>query len=118
MAVNPVVPTPELSIQTEKAAAEMIVRCAGNVTSSTSTLFQNTIRDLLPETKRLIIDLAAVRYMDSSGLGALVAVWVSARKADCQLKIFRPSQRLKDLFRLTNLGSVFEGNEEYLGIGG
>ena len=44
MAANPVVPTPELQINTEKRAEETIVHGSGRITSATSDLLQRTIR--------------------------------------------------------------------------
>lgn len=116
MAANPVVPTPELTFQTERTATETIVRCTGKVNATTSGEFQSTLRSLLPGMKRLVIDLTEVHYMDSSGLGALVSVWLSARRAGCELKLVNLNQRLKELLRITKLGKVFEGHEEYLGM--
>ena len=70
MAANPVVPTPELQFNTEKRLEETIVHGSGRITSATSDLLQRTIRGLIPGTKRIVLDLAEVNYIDSSGLGA------------------------------------------------
>jgi anti-anti-sigma factor len=53
--------------------------------------------------------------MDSSGLGAIVGLYVSARRQGCALKLINLNQRLKDLFRITKLGAIFEGHEDMLG---
>jgi anti-anti-sigma factor len=50
--------------------------------------------------------------MDSSGLGALVGLYVSARGQNCELKVIHLNQRLQELFRLTKLASVFEGRDD------
>jgi anti-anti-sigma factor len=46
--------------------------------------------------------------MDSSGLGALVALYISAKGAKCQLQLVNLSPRIRDLLSLTNVLSVFE----------
>jgi len=79
MAANPVVPTPELQINTEKRADETVVHGSGRITSSTADLLQRAIRGLIPGTKRIVLDLAEVSYIDSSGLGALVSVYMAER---------------------------------------
>jgi anti-anti-sigma factor len=53
--------------------------------------------------------------MDSSGLGAIVGVYLSARRQHCGLKLINLNQRLQELFRITKLASVFGGHEDYLG---
>ena len=107
MAANPVGPTPELQLDTERTEQEIVVHCVGKVTSSTSSLLQSKVRELIPERKTITLDLSKVTYMDSSGLGALVALSFSARKGGCELKLASLSDYLKELFRLTSLDKVF-----------
>jgi len=65
------------------------------------------VRDVIPEKKDIVLDLSEVSYMDSSGLGALVAVWVSAKRGGCEVTLKSLSQRVKELLRLTSLDKVF-----------
>jgi anti-sigma B factor antagonist len=113
MAANPA--SPELSLETVRTPEEITVRCTGRITSNTSALLQATVRSLLPETKSVVLDLIDVSHMDSSGLGAVVGLYVSARRQRCALKLINLSQRLQDLFRITKLEAVFEGHQEFLG---
>jgi len=106
MAVNPVVPTPELQLDTETTPTETIFHCVGRLTSSTSSLLQTAVRKLIPEKKTIVLDLSGVTYMDSSGVGALVSVWVSAKRGGCELKLISLSDRVKELLRLTNLDKL------------
>ena len=62
-----------------------------------------------------MLDLTDVNHMDSSGLGTVVGLYVSAKRQRCTLKLINLSQRLQDLFRITKLAAVFEGHEEFLG---
>jgi anti-sigma B factor antagonist len=114
MAANPV-PISELNLETLRTPGETTVRCTGRITSSTSAQLQNTVRGLIPTTKCVVLDLTDVNYLDSSGLGALVGVYLSAQRQDCALKLINLNQRLRELFRLTRLASVFEGHEDFLG---
>ncbi len=116
MAANPVVPTRELQLSIEKKPEETIVHGTGRITSATSDLLQSTIRGLIPGAKRIVLDLTEVDYIDSSGLGAVVSVYVAASRAQCDLELANPKPRIKDLFKMTKLGSVFEGHgENYFG---
>jgi anti-sigma B factor antagonist len=115
MAANPAVPTPQLNLQTEKTPTENIIRCAGRIVSATTDQLQAAVRELIPEKKRIVLDLTNASYVDSSGLGTLVGLYVSCKRGGCELKLINLTQRLKDLFRMTNLASVFEGHDDMLG---
>ncbi|MGA8646169.1 MAG: STAS domain-containing protein [Candidatus Sulfotelmatobacter sp.] len=114
MAANPI-PISELSLETVKAPDQIIVRCTGRITSNTSAQLQTTVRSLIPETESIVLDLTDVSYLDSSGLGAIVGLYLSAKRQHCVLKLVNLNQRLRELFRITKLASVFEGHEDYLG---
>jgi anti-sigma B factor antagonist len=116
MAANPVIPVSELKLETEKKNSETTVRGTGRITSDTSATLENTLRDLIPESKRVVLDLTGIEYIDSSGLGTLVSIYMHARRANCDLEIANPKQRVRDLFRLSRLESVFKGREELLGM--
>src|SRR5579864_7135505 len=107
MVTNPIVPARELQLDIEKTQTETIFHCAGRITSSTSSQLKSAVRSAIPEKKPIVLDLSKVTYMDSSGLGALVSVWVSAKRDGCQLKLVSISQRVKELLHLTNLDKLF-----------
>jgi anti-anti-sigma factor len=115
MAANPAVPTPQLNLQTEKTPTENIIRCGGRIVSATTDQLQAVVRELIPEKKRIVLDLTKASYVDSSGLGSLVGLYISCKRGGCELQLINLTQRLKDLFRLTNLASVFEGHDDMLG---
>jgi anti-anti-sigma factor len=71
---------------------------------------QTKVRSFIPEVKRIVLDLTDVSYIDSSGLGALVSIYMSARRQHCELKLINLSRRLQQLFHITKLSSVFEGH--------
>lgn len=114
MATTPA-PAQELKLEVMKTPEETVVRCIGKITSNTAGTLQSTIRSLIPEGKRIVLDFTDVSYMDSSGLGALVTVYLSARRQHCEIKLINLSERVKELFRITKLASVFEGHEDFLG---
>ncbi|HXW57131.1 MAG TPA: STAS domain-containing protein [Candidatus Cybelea sp.] len=85
-----------------------VVRCAGALTMATSALLKTYVQGALPETKRIILDLTNLARMDSAGLGAIVGLYISARHAGRTLEIINLSPGLRELFKLTNLLSIFE----------
>jgi anti-anti-sigma factor len=110
MAVNPVIRTPELKLETEKKNSETTVRATGRIVLTTTPTLENTLRDLIVEGERVVLDVTNVDYIDSAGLGALVSVYMHARRTKCDLKIANPKQRIRDLFTRSGLASVFEGS--------
>lgn len=104
-----------MNLETVRTPEDITIRCAGRITSGTSTLLQTTVRSLMPETKSLVLNLTDVNHMDSSGLGTIVGLYVSAKRQRCGLKLINLNQRLQELFRITKLASVFEGHQDYLG---
>jgi anti-sigma B factor antagonist len=109
MAVNPVNRAPELKLETEKKNSETTIRATGRIVLTTSATLENALRDLIAEGKRVVLDVTNVDYIDSAGLGALVSVYMHARRTKCDLEIANPKQRIRDLFNRSGLASVFEG---------
>jgi len=110
MSANPVAPTAELTLQTEKTPVEMLVRCDGKITSSSSGLLKATVNSLMLENRVVVLDLGNVSYVDSSGLGALVGLYISSRRTSCSLKLRNLTDRLKELLQITRLTQFFEGS--------
>lgn len=112
MAASPLVPAPELQLSTEKNnTGEALVHGSGRITAENATMFQTTIRQLIPDCKRIVLDLTGIDYIDSTGLGALVSVYLAAAKSNCELELSNPKPRVRDLLKITKLSSIFEGHE-------
>jgi len=111
MATNPV-PVSELSLTTDSTPTETIVHCAGKITSNTTQSLKTMVKPLFSESKTVVLDLTNVSYLDSSGLGALVGLFVSAKTANSQLRLINLNQHLKELFSITRLGQFLaEGRD-------
>jgi len=112
MAANPVIRSAELRLESEKKGSETIVQATGRITSTTSATLEQTLRDLVSTSKRVVLDLTGVDYIDSSGLGALVSVYLHASRTSCDLAIANPKPRIRDLFGRSRLASVFRAVQE------
>jgi anti-sigma B factor antagonist len=111
MATNPV-PVSELGLTAERTPTEIIVHCAGKITSNTIQSLKATVKPLFSESKSIVLDLTNVRYLDSSGLGAIVGLYVSAKTANSRLKLINLNQHLKELFSIARLGQFLaEGRD-------
>jgi anti-anti-sigma factor len=98
----------------QKSGDTVTVRCHGRLVTETTSILREEVRSLIPQFKTVVLDLTDLKYMDSSGLGTLVGLYVSAKRAGTQLKLINLSDRIKELLRITHLASVFEGYGEYL----
>src|SRR5437667_10985251 len=58
--------------------------------------------------RRFVVNLAGVEYIDSSGLGQLVAIWVSVKNRRGHLKLLNPTKRVQRLLEITRLNTLFE----------
>ncbi len=115
MAANPAVPTPSLTLETTSKPSETVIRCNGRIVSGTVEDLQAAVRGLVPEKKPIVLDLTSTSFLDSSGLGALVGLYVSCKRGGAPLKLINLTPRLKDLFTMTGLAPIFEGHDELLG---
>ena len=111
MASNPA-PSSELRLTVIETPPDAIVQCSGRITSDSSESLKATVRPLFSEGKLIVLDLANVSYLDSSGLGTIVGLYVSAKRAKTQLKLMHLNERLKELISLTRLGEFLtEGRD-------
>jgi anti-sigma B factor antagonist len=99
----------------ERDGDTTVVKCHGRLVAGATEEFSQEVKALLPQTKVVIIDLAELSYVDSSGLGTLVRLYTSARQHGCELKLLHLGKQLRNLLKLTNLLSVF-GQVEDQGI--
>jgi len=99
---------PELKLETETTTEETLIRCIGKLTYTSCEALRSTVQGLLPQTKRLVLDLKGMTYLDSFGLGVLVGIYLSARRQDCQLRLINVNQQAKDIIRITNLTYLVE----------
>jgi len=58
--------------------------------------------------RKVVLNLSGVSYIDSGGLGTLVGVYSSARAAGADIKLTGLGQRLRDVLQITKLATVFE----------
>jgi len=58
--------------------------------------------------RHFVLNLAAVDYIDSSGLGQLITIWSSVRNKGGHMTVLNPTKRVQRLFEITRLNKVFE----------
>lgn len=86
----------------------LVAQCHGKLTLENTPALKEALRDQLSAHKRIVIDMQEVPMIDSSGLGSIVGLYVSARTRGCALQIANASEQIRNLFSMTNLLSLFE----------
>jgi anti-sigma B factor antagonist len=86
-----------------------VVNCAGRLIFGDETAaLRDQVRALLKEGSQIVLNLSGVTYIDSGGLGTLVALYTTARNAGGSIKLARLTPRVGDLLQVTKLLTVFE----------
>ena len=74
-----------------------------------SAALRDKIAYLLNEgKKKILLNMSDVNYIDSSGLGALVSAYTSARRQGVEIKLASLSDKVNDLMEITRLYTVFD----------
>jgi len=109
MSTNPA-PTPAstLLFRTYPWGDATVVECTGPLTLEHTDRLKAHVRSLIPNAKTVILDLKGVGRMDSAGLGVLVALYISTKKANCDFLLANYNSSIRSLLGLSNLLSVFE----------
>ena len=91
-----------------------IVDLSGRVTlGEASGKLRDTVRGLLDNgATKMVLNLADVSYIDSSGLGELVSAYSTASTKGCTVKLLNVQSKVKDLLQITKLYTVFETHDD------
>jgi anti-sigma B factor antagonist len=114
MSLAPDPPTTPLSLNIYQQGDATIVECTGRLVSGGTDQLRSEVKGLFPKSKAVVLDLTNVTQMDSMGLGTIVSLYASAKANGCDLKLINLSKRVREIFRVTNLLSVFEVYGEHI----
>jgi anti-sigma B factor antagonist len=96
-----------LTLDTVRAGNTLIVHCNGRLVSGVNDILYVKVSQLIPDSKRIVLDLTNLTRVDSMGLGTLVRLYVSARSAGCSLELVNLGKQIRQLLGTTGLLSVF-----------
>ncbi len=94
------------SLDVERKGTLALVRCHGKLTSGVADILYARVSQLIPDSKRVVLDLTDLTHMDSMGLGAVVRLYVSAKSTGCCLELINLGKGIRHLLGVTNLLSV------------
>jgi anti-sigma B factor antagonist len=99
----------QLRMSTRSLDGVMVVDCSGRVVfGEESASLRDTVKNLLAQSPKIVMNLREVNHIDSGGLGTLVSLYTTARNAGGAVKLASLSQRVGDLLQVTKLLTIFE----------
>ena len=99
----------QLKLNTRTLDGVTVVDCNGRIVfGEESAILRDTLKKLINENKRVVLNLGGISYIDSGGLGTLVALYTTAHNAGGTVKLARLTQRVGDLLQVTKLVTIFE----------
>jgi anti-anti-sigma factor len=85
-----------------------VVKCQGRLVSENAAEIRKVVQPLIQRGGRIALDFADLQHLDSSGLGAIVGLKVSAiNKGLCVLELRNLTPRVKQLLSMSNLLQLF-----------
>ena len=99
-----------VKLTTRQVGDVTVVDAVGRITlGEGASTFRDTVRELVGSGhKKMLLNLAEVSYIDSSGIGEMVSGFTTVANQGGQLKLLNLTKRVKDLLQITKLYTVFE----------
>ena len=103
-----------LKVNTRQAGDVAVIDVSGRITiGEGSSVIRDTMRDLTTKgNKKILLNLGDVSYLDSLGIGELVAGFTSVANAGGTVKLLGLTKHVKDVLQITRLYTVFEVHED------
>jgi len=91
-----------------------IVDLTGRITlGEGSSVLRDTVKDLAAKgQKKILLNLGDISYIDSSGIGELVAAFTSVRNQGGEMKLLHLTKKMHDLLQITKLYTVFDVKDD------
>ncbi len=99
---------------TRKVNGVTIVDLSGRITlGEGSVVLRDTVKDLVGRgSKKILLNLGDVTYIDSSGIGELVSAFTTVRNQGGELKLLNLTKKVHDLLQITKLYTVFDVRDD------
>jgi len=99
-----------IEIKTQTSGDEAIVEVTGKLLAGEScNAFVEKLQNLFAEgAKIILLNVAGISYVDSTGIGALISAYVSITKQGGKMKLLNMTERVRSLLAMTRLLPVLE----------
>jgi anti-sigma B factor antagonist len=103
-----------MKVTTRQVDGVTILDLSGRITlGEGSVQLRDSVRDLLAKAqKQILLNLADVNYIDSSGIGELVSAYTTVRNQGGDLKLLNLTKKVHDLLQITKLYTVFDVKDD------
>lgn len=98
--------TSVFSLSIEQKGDRATAQCRGRLISGVCNQLYQPIKELLPTTRHIVLDLSELTHMDSMGLGTVVRLYVSAKSAGTTLQLCHLSPHIRQILGVTHLLNV------------
>ena len=104
----------ELDVKERQAGDVTILDMTGEVRIGEGSIsLRDSIRNLADQgKKKVLLNLAGVKYMDSTGVGELIANYTTITRGGGQLKLLNLTDRIQNLLVITKLLTVFDSYDD------
>ena len=103
-----------VKLNTRQVGDVTVIDVAGRITlGEGSSVLRDAVRDLVAAGKtKILLNLGEVSYIDSTGIGEIVAGYTSVANAGGTLKLLSLTKRVQDLLQITKLYTVLDVHED------
>lgn len=96
-----------LTVEIDRGAHLVLVRCRGKLVAGVNDFLYGKVREMMPGSDRIVLDLTDLTHMDSMGLGTIVRLYVTAKATGCSLELVNVGPRIQQVLGISNLLSIF-----------
>jgi anti-sigma B factor antagonist len=103
-----------MKVATRQVDGVTILDLSGRITlGEGSVTLRDAVRDALAKgSRKILLNLADISYIDSSGIGEMVSAFTSVKNAGGELKLLNLTRKVHDLLQITKLYTVFDVKDD------
>jgi anti-sigma B factor antagonist len=103
-----------MKVATRQVDGVTILDLSGRITlGEGSVTLRDAVHDVLAKgSKKILLNLENINYIDSSGIGELVSGFTSVRNSGGELKLLNLTKKVHDLLQITKLYTVFDVKDD------
>jgi anti-sigma B factor antagonist len=98
--------TSPLTLDIDRKGDIVTIKCHGKLFYGGTELLTKRVKEQIPGSKQIILDLTDLSHMDSMGIGTVVRLYVSAKSAGSHLQLINLGPRVRQVLGITNLLSI------------